>query len=99
MQADIDEKQGEELAEKNGLESPSYLDPFYLERKKKKRKKKKPFPTDPDDPETDEDFDEEDDDDDDTDSSWDTDDAEDENYINNRTNLCGTSKKQSRPPF
>ena len=81
MQADIDEKQGEELAEKNGLESPSYLDPFYLERKKKKRKKKKPFPTDPDDPETDEDFDEEDDDDDDTDSSWDTDDAEDENEL------------------
>ncbi len=81
MQADIDEKQDEELAEKNGLEAPSYLDPFYLERKKKKRKKKKPFPTDPDDPETDEDFDEEDDDDDDSDTSWDTDDAEDENEL------------------
>ena len=81
MQADIDEKQDEELAEKNNLEVPSYLDPFYAERKKKKRKKKKPFPTDPDDPETDEDFDEEDDDDDDSDTSWDTDDAEDENEL------------------
>lgn len=83
MQSDIDEKQGEELSEESSLETPSYLDPFYTERKKKKRKKKKPFPTDPDDPETDEDFDEEEDDDDDDDSetSWDTDDAEDENEL------------------
>lgn len=81
MQADIDEKTGEEQTEQNVIGTPSELDPFYAVRKKKKRKKKKPFPTDPDDPETDEDFEEDDDDDDDTEPSGDTEGSEDENEL------------------